>query len=227
MYHTLGAYYVQNPDEPIAVRYIPFALFVPNNNLVFEKLWEICQKRIFKLLVEYLPSDHSYRTEPVEQKSIMASIEDTIIILGNYKEPFKSELASVRDYLRDIGYDVFLIEELPETSEQSLSDKVRLWTTASRFCIMIDREASGHIKEYEMVKDQRKPLVLLRPKESGSTWMIGDDELVDLNYINTFEFQDSPLETLDDSVKWAENLLAKRGESYPKFYPWKTDENNR
>lgn len=103
----------------------------------------------------------------------------------------------------------------------SLSEKVKLWTTASRFCIMVDREVSGHIKEYEIVKSERKPLVLFRPEEDGSTWMIGDDEIIDLNYIKTFEFAGSPLGKTEEGIQWAENLLKERGKAYPEFYPWK------
>lgn len=123
-----------------------------------------------------------------------------------------------------LGYDAFLIKDLPAPDEMSLSEKVRLWTTASRFCIMVDREASGHIKEYEMVKQERKPLVLLRPKESGSTWMIGDEEIIDLNYIKTFEFTNSPLGKTEEGIQWAENLLCDRGKEYPDFYPGKDSE---
>lgn len=50
---------------------------------------------------------------------------------------------------------------------------------------MIDRVPSGHIDEYEILKQQGSILAVLRPKDSGSTYMIGDDE-INLNYTDCF-----------------------------------------
>jgi len=50
--------------------------------------------------------------------------------------------------------------------------------------------------------------------------MIGDEHLVDYNFIRVFEFEDSPLEVLDEAIKWAETFAMKRAEQYEKYYPW-------
>ena len=212
----------EKDDEIIAIRHVPFALFVPDQALELEKLWGICQSEISTTIGRlYQLEDSNHRTGAIEDKALIANVEDTVIVLGSYDSPYETELMQVRDYLRRVGYDAVLIKDLPELPEQSLPDKVRLWTTASRFCVMVDREASGHIKEYEMVKSQHKPLIMLRPEDSGSTWMIGDDEIVDLNYVKTFEFSENPLAELEGAIQWVEDLLSERGRSYPEFYPWK------
>ncbi len=85
----------------------------------------------------------------------------------------------------------------------------------------IDREAAGHLAEYQYLKEQRTILALLRPKRKGSTYMIGDEHLVDFNYINLFEFEKSPLEVIDVAIDWAENFVKKRMKAYGKAYPWR------
>ena len=45
------------------------------------------------------------------------------------------------------GYDAGIIKQLPELLSMSNSQKVRMWTISCRFCIMIEREPSGHINE--------------------------------------------------------------------------------
>lgn len=221
-FHNVMVQY--EPEDQIeAVRYLPFALFIPSEYIGdFQGFWDSCAESLLRPIVSLHGSSLAdYRTEPMAEKGILSSIDDTVIILGNYDDPHEDELRQIRDYLIRLGYDAFLIKDLPARDEMSLGERVKLWTTASRFCIMVDREASGHIKEYEIVKSERKPLVLLRPEDDGSTWMIGDDEIIDLNYIKTFEFTGSPLGKTEEGIQWAENLLKERGKAYPEFYPWK------
>jgi len=61
-----------------------------------------------------------------------------VVVFGSYAEPEYSELIRVRDYLRT-EYRAVLIKELPEIPSMSLEEKVRLWASASRFCVMVDR----------------------------------------------------------------------------------------
>ena len=74
--------------------------------------------------------------------------DNGVIVLGSYEEPHKSELLQIRDSLRQLKFDAHLIEDLPETPLMSLPDKVRFWTSASRFSVMIDRNPSGHLTEF-------------------------------------------------------------------------------
>ncbi len=85
---------------------------------------------------------------------------------------------------------------------------------------MVDREASGHIKEYEILRQQKTVLALLRPRRKGSTYMIGDDE-IDLDYIKVFEFDESPISVLDEVIKWSEEVISKRTDYYDDKYPWR------
>ena len=50
--------------------------------------------------------------------------------------------------------------------------------------------------------------------------MIGDEPLVDYNFIRIFKFENSPLEVLDEAVGWAESLVRERIERYREHYPW-------
>jgi hypothetical protein len=74
-----------------------------------------------------------------------------------------------------------------------------------------------------ILKEQRSILAFLRPLGSGSTFMIGDAALVDINYIRIFEFESSPIEVLDEAIDWAESLARVRSETYNKAYPWRTN----
>ena len=44
--------------------------------------------------------------------------------------------------------------------------------------------------------------------------MIGDDNLVDVNFIRVFEFESSPLSILPDVIEWAEQIASDRSARY-------------
>jgi hypothetical protein len=140
--------------------------------------------------------------------------------------PRHTDPTQPRDYLIQRDYDATLIRDLPEVPEMSNMDKVRMWTSAARFCVMVDRTVSGHIAEYQMLLSQKTVLALLRPSERGSTWMIGDDPSVDVNYIRVLPFVTSLLEKLDDAIAWAEELIRQRSGEYNKTYPWRTKDSD-
>lgn len=211
-------------DEIIAIRFVPFAIFIHMKDLSnFESFWDKCTPHIqdsLKFIHDSEAGDF-YQFQAEHKKVFQISKEKSVIVLGKYSNNEMEELFQVRDYLKTKGYDAYLIIELPEYPMMSNEEKVRLWTIASRFCVMIDRKASGHLAEYQYLKEQRTILALLRPKGKGSSYMIGDEHLVDFNYINLFEFEKSPLEVIDDAIDWAEKLVKERMEKYGKTYPWR------
>jgi hypothetical protein len=207
-----------------AVRFVPFALYVHEKDLVnFEAFWEKCTPHIQDLLRVTHRSELGdyYESLDAPKSAVLAGKERSVIVFGKYTEPEINELFQIRDYLRTKGYDAYLLRDLPEHPSMSLEEKVKLWSLSSRFSVMVDREPSGHLVEFPYLKENRVILILLRPKDKPSTYMIGDESLVDINYIRIFEFRKSPLEVIDAAIKWAEELVKKRIKKYEKVYPWR------
>ena len=98
---------------------------------------------------------------------------------------------------------------------------MRLWTLSSRFCALVDQVAAGHIAEYLILREQRSILAVLRPVRSGSAWIIGDDPLVDVNFIRVFEFVQKPVSALGNAIGWAEQFALTRSGAYDTAYPWR------
>lgn len=211
-------------ENPIMTSFVPFALYIHkddiNNSLIIQHFIE-------KNIMEILSYEHSSETGDFYEalagrvSSFELNKKSGIVVLGKDSGPDLLELIQVKDYLRGKGYNAELIKGLPEIPMMSNEEKVRLWTLSSRFCIMIDRDPAGHIAEYQILKSQRTILAFLRPVGVGSTYMIGDDELTDLNFIKTFEFEQAPLEVIDDVIDWAEKFVSERMKKYENFYPWR------
>ena len=61
--------------------------------------------------------------------------------------------------------------------------------------------------------------MLLRQKGKGSTWMIGDAPLVDVNYIKSFEYTERTLhDVLIEASRWAEDFKKKRADIYKQYF---------
>jgi hypothetical protein len=144
-----------------------------------------------------------------------------VIVLGKDDAASVPGLKQLRDLLRSQRYEATLIKDLAEIPMMSNEEKVRLWAMTSRFCVMLDDAPAGHIAEYVFLRDQRTILALLRPCGTGSTYMIGDDPLVDLNYVNVFEYDASPLSVMGSAISWAEEVAKKREAAYGTAYPWR------
>jgi len=148
--------------------------------------------------------------------------ENSVVVLGKDTSPEVDVLRRIRDELRTINYNAFLVREEKDIPCQSPEEKVKLLTLMSKFTVMEDSTASGHIAEFEYCKNNRVPLVLLRKKGKGSTWMIGDAELVDVNFIRTFEYSEDHLhEVLVEATKWAEEFIHRRADAYQGYFPWR------
>lgn len=212
-------------DDVLAARFIPFAVYVHDLDLAdFEKFWEKCTPHLQKVLQYiYTSAEGDYYETPTEhKKDILIYKEKSVIVFGKDSDPKNlTEMIRVRDYLKTKNYEAYLLRELPEHPLMSNEEKAKLWALASRFCVMIDREPSGHIAEYVYLKGERVIMAFLRPKGKGSTYMIGDDSIVEINYIKIFEFEISPLQTLDDAVAWAEEFIGKKIEALRDAYPWR------
>jgi len=220
-------FFEQNTDnygQETVVSFVPFALCIHKKDAA--RPTEFLNKNgrhIRSLLLDIHNSkigDH-YQSRQIPVAAFSINKQSGVIILGKDSGKELRELSQVKDRLYRKGYNARLIKELPEIPMMSNEEKVRLWSLASRFVIMIDNVPTGHIAEYMMLKEQRTILALLRKKGAGSTYMIGDDHLVDLNYIKLFEYDDSPLSVIKTVTDWAENLAVKRIKAYNQNYPWR------
>lgn len=213
-----------NVVGPVTTRFVSFALYVHAKDLAAtSRVWEPA----FHVLGELFVSIHGSPTGDFYEgrTTLAATLEvlkkSSVIVLGSYSSPQLAELIQVRDELRARGYDANLIRDLPETAEMSNEDKVRIWTAAARFCVMVDRVPSGHISEYMILREQHSILALLRPRGNRSTYMIGDEHLVNVNHIRLFEFRETPLTALNEVTQWAETIVEERAEAYDRTYPWR------
>jgi len=212
-------------DWTIATRFIPFAILVNDQDIHdVERFIRPSIPHIIGALEKAEKSAWGDYYEGASRYSEVLEVtkEKSVIVLGRHGMS-PDDMVRVRDRLRGLGYDANRLMDLREIPQMSAEEKCKLWGLASRFCVIIDKEPSGHIAEHEWLKSQRTVTAVIRPRGKGSTYMIGDESAVDFNFIKTFEFDRDPSEIIEDVVQWAEILVQRRISEYGKLYPWRQE----
>jgi hypothetical protein len=215
--------------ETLASRFVPLAIVLNRHDV--SDIGRFIEKNIPNI-VDSLATlhDSKYGAQLTAAKDFHRALQTTkeksVIVLGSYGLP-EANLMRVREYLLSRKYEAWLLKELPEVPSMSLEEKCRTWCGASKFCVIVDEVASGHIAEYGMLKSQRTIIALIRREGECSTHMIGDEGEVDYNFIRVFEFRNDPLEVIDSVIDWAEELTRKRIIAYGESYPWRPGKVNR
>ncbi|WP_126664343.1 hypothetical protein [Haloterrigena salifodinae] len=154
-------------------------------------------------------------------QNLRNAAKNSVIVLGNFDEPYKEELRDLRQSLNSMGYEAYLVDDLGERTEDSVDRAARLLMNMASFCVMVDREPSGHLVEYKYAYDDRTILARLEPASRGraSSAMIASEE-PEVDFLEDFEFSEAPSEVLDELVEWAEEQIEKRQERNIEKFPW-------
>ncbi|WP_141551701.1 hypothetical protein [Natrinema sp. CBA1119] len=215
---------LDNAGDYMGTSFIPAALYVHDyffdnpDNLIkpsAKELYSIIETTYVSGWGDY------YETKTTRRQNILSRVDDTAIVLGKYdNDELERQLEEVSNALEARGYQAPLIKDLPSHPSHSMPRKVKLWAIASRFCVIIDRDPSGHLVEYSDLKNEGILLAILRKKGSGSTRMIAHEEFSS-KYIRVFEFDDSPVQVIDDVITWVESEIDGFEDYYSDLYDWR------
>ena len=220
--HVFFNLYVQREysDGNIVSRYVRYAELYPKKTELFTPLKATLNAK--KDLADFLNVIANPQFTPHTQKyvrmgdAITQLKKNSVIVLGK-NSPL---LRRIRDELKTLNYESFLVKEQPDLPDQSPEEKVKLYSLISKFAVMEDSLPSGHIAEFEYCKNNRVVLALLRQKGKGSTWMIGDAAIVDVNYIKSFEYTEKNLHgVLAEASQWAESFSKRKADAYKDYFP--------
>jgi hypothetical protein len=220
--------YASEEAEPDAMALIPFVFYIHEVDLAspfggqmsrFADVVAEALSKVSRTVGEFYSHLHYVDTL---QEHIRVSKERSVLVLGSYAEPHMTELRQVQASLHALAYDGLVLSDLIEIPVQSVEEKLRMWAAVARFSVMIDRQPGGHLSEYLCLREQRTVLGICRTSPP-STYMIGDDNLVDINHFKVFPIErgESAAGLVPDVARWAEDHLAHRASAYAGAYPWR------
>jgi len=143
--------------------------------------------------------------------TVIETIDSTVLLLGTGTD---AEMTDLQARLEQRGYDATVADDLPGADEQLPEEHAATYMMVSKFSVLVDRDASARLTEYETAKAHHNVLARLVPSdvERDTHLLGGHDE--DAEYIRSFEFEDDPSEVFDEAVEWAESVVQERRQSY-------------
>jgi carbamoyl-phosphate synthase large subunit len=157
----------------------------------------------------------------VDALDTVAETVDRSVLLVASGPGEDAQLQTLERYLEDLGYEPHRVSELPGIEGQTDEQATAAYMMLSKFTLLLDRDPSRRLTEYETARAHSSVLARLVPAEHErqTTHVIGghDD---DADHIREFEFEDAPTESLDAAVSWAESVVERRQESTRERGPW-------
>jgi hypothetical protein len=156
-----------------------------------------------------------HRAESVLQNS------DSVLILGKDTGSALDRLKRIAAKLDELGYYTYIIKEQPDKTGESIIQKVMRYALSSKFVLIENTEASGHLYEIPHVTKAAECItVVLQEEGKGATWMF-EDAYAKHSHWHRITYKSDELESaVEASVDWAEEFAHKFSNYQTTHLPW-------
>jgi hypothetical protein len=146
---------------------------------------------------------------------------DSVLILGKDSGPALDRLKRIESRLQELGYYTYIIKEQPDKAGESVVQKVMRYALSSKFVLIENTEASGHLYEIPHVtKAAECVTVVLQEEAKGATWMF-EDAYAKHRHWHKLTYKDDKLENaVEQTADWAEKFVGEFGDYQATKLPW-------
>ena len=146
---------------------------------------------------------------------------DSVLILGKDSGSALDRLKRIESRLQELGYYTYIIKEQPDKAGESVIQKVMRYALSSKFVLIENTEASGHLYEVPHVtKAAECVTVVLQEEGKGATWMF-EDAYAKHRHWHKLSYKDDELENaVEQAAAWAEKFVGKFGSYQVRKLPW-------
>lgn len=146
---------------------------------------------------------------------------DSVLILGKDTDEALLTLNSMAEKLESMGYYPYIIKEQPDKLGESVIQKVLRYALSSKFVIIENSEASGHLYEIPHVTKLAECVTaVLQENGRGSTWIF-EDAYAKHNHWHKVVYESGEVESATESAaQWCEKFLINFADYQKKHLPW-------
>jgi hypothetical protein len=146
---------------------------------------------------------------------------DSVLVLGKDTGPALDRLMRIASKLQELGYYTYIIKEQPDKVGESVIQKVLRYALSSKFVVIENTEASGHLYEIPHVtKAAECVTVILQEEGKAATWMF-EDGYAKHRHWHKLEYKDVDLEqAVEMAAAWAEKFVHDFGNYQVATLPW-------
>lgn len=151
----------------------------------------------------------------------MLENSDSVLILGKDTGPGVERLKRIEAKLQELGYYTYIIKEQPDKAGESVVQKVMRYALSSKFVLIENTEASGHLYELPHVtKAAECVTVVLQEQGKSATWMFEDAYGKHKHWHKVAYDADQFEPAVEAAVAWAESFLAEFHAYQVATLPW-------
>jgi len=146
---------------------------------------------------------------------------DSVLVLGKDTGAALARLKTISTRLQELGYHTYIIKEQPDRIGESVIQKVLRFALSSKFVVIENSSASGHLYEMAHVaKSAECVTAFLQEDGKGATWMF-EDAYGKHQHWRKFGYNRSGLRTaVGSAARWAERFVRDYGTYQKSVLPW-------
>jgi hypothetical protein len=146
---------------------------------------------------------------------------DSVLVLGKDTAPDMERLERIAKKLESLGYYPYIIKHQPDVPGQSVVQKVMRYALCSKFVVVENTAASGHLYEFPHVAKAAECItVVLQADGHGATWMF-EDGYAKHRHWHKVTYRDDEIESaVETGARWAENSLVEFASYQRANLPW-------
>jgi hypothetical protein len=146
---------------------------------------------------------------------------DSVLILGKDTGEGMERLKRIEARLQELGYFTYIIKEQPDRAGESIIQKVMRFALSSKFVLIENTEASGHLYEIPHVaKAAECVTAVLQEEGQGATWMF-EDAYDKHRHWHKIAYKPADLEkAVERAVQWAEDFVRDFAGRQAITLPW-------
>jgi hypothetical protein len=146
---------------------------------------------------------------------------DSVLVLGKDTGAALDRLKRIAFKLQELGYYTYIIKEQPDKAGESVVQKVMRYALSSKFVMIENTEASGHLYEIPHVaKVAECVTVVLQEEGKGATWMF-EDAYAKHAHWHKLTYENNQLESaVEQAAAWAERFVRDFAAYQEANLPW-------
>jgi hypothetical protein len=146
---------------------------------------------------------------------------DSVLVLGRDTGPSLKRLKRIAAKLEELGYYTYIIKEQPDKPGESVIQKVMRYALSSKFVLIENTQASGHLYEIPHVtKAAECVTVVLQEKGKGATWLFEDAYGKHKHWHKVTYVAEDLEKAVQRGVAWAEKFVADFAGFQIATLPW-------
>lgn len=147
--------------------------------------------------------------------------QKTVLVMGDYSIEGAARLDAIRLCLEDLGYNPFLVKDVPDIFGADIRQKVVILGGLAQFVVFDDSSPSGHLSEVIFAQQNSWITVLLHANGARGSSMTAGLGVARSDFHEEDYDPTDPCGGVARATAWTESRIAGLEKDYQRVFPWR------